>query len=188
MVVFCRKCGNELMDTDVYCSKCGVKIEVPTSKPEDINVETCSNEKLDIRKKLKIQYNDMNNVLKFFVCLIILTTIVSMIYAALLPPHLSVLQFITDSRGLSAVVSFSVGSAIIPFVFVVPILNNMVKSGMIKKPHKIEMFFFMVLLEVIADLIGRSHLSYPLMIHFIVPIILLIILMLWKLKKKIAER
>ena len=184
--MFCRKCGNELMDTDVYCSKCGVKIEAPISKKEEENRETCSKEIVEKEKESKLPYTGITqDVLKVFICLLILITIVSALYATLLPPHISVWQFITDRRGLNAVVSTSIGAAIVPFLYVVPILHSMVKNAMLKKPHKIEVFFFMVLLEVVAEfLIGRRYLSYPVMTHFIVPILLLIILIGGKLKRK----
>lgn len=186
LIMFCRKCGNKLMDTDVYCSKCGVKIETPIPAKDETDTGHSFKEGIEIKQESKLPYNGIvHDVLKFFVCLIILITIVSMLYATLLPPSISLSQFITDPRGLNAVVSFSAGSAIIPFLFAVPILHNMRKIGMIEKTHKIEVLFLMILLEVIAEfLIGRSYLSYPFMIHFIVPILLLIILICGKLKRK----
>ena len=32
---YCTKCGNELKDTDIFCGKCGTKVEVDNNETED---------------------------------------------------------------------------------------------------------------------------------------------------------
>ena len=51
---YCTKCGNELKDTDIFCGKCGTKVEVNNNETEDFFSQrtTYANESKEyVRKK-----------------------------------------------------------------------------------------------------------------------------------------
>ena len=49
---YCTKCGNELKDTDIFCGKCGTKVEVNNNETEDFFSEkTTYSTNENIRKR-----------------------------------------------------------------------------------------------------------------------------------------
>ena len=49
---YCTKCGNELKDTDIFCGKCGTKVEVDNNETEDFFSEkTTYSTNENIRKR-----------------------------------------------------------------------------------------------------------------------------------------
>ena len=184
--MFCRKCGHELMDTDIFCNKCGSKVETQFSTPVEDNDEHCTESKSEnTAVPEKLSNGILKDIGNFFVCLVIYIFIVSMLYAIILPANISVVAFIKDPRGLAAVVGFAIGAAILPFLITVPILNGLTKVKVFERPHKIEILFIMMLLEIILEyVIGRKNIPYPLMSHFIVPIVLFVLLVFGKMKGK----
>ena len=49
--MYCRQCGNKLLDSDKFCSKCGAKV-IPTDNSQD---------KVDSYYTMRSNFNSKNN-------------------------------------------------------------------------------------------------------------------------------
>jgi Skp family chaperone for outer membrane proteins len=63
---FCRKCGLELKDDDVFCAKCGNKIEKITEETSESPVvpSMTKEESIELADKLKKEYGDLEKMQK----------------------------------------------------------------------------------------------------------------------------
>ena len=168
--MFCRKCGNKLSDNDAFCSKCGAKVIRSSSSPTD-NAPAAARTESATRNWLN------HLVVKFFLYLIIFVVVTILLYAMILPPKLSVVDFIDDPRGLSALVGSCLGGGLGAFLFFWPLLSGLSNLGVIPKYWKVEAFFLLAFVyEIGTILFGMNNFSKDIMTPILVGILILGIL------------
>ena len=142
--MFCRKCGNKLSDNDAFCSKCGAKVIRSSLSPTD-NAPAAARTETATRNWLN------HPVARFFLYLIIFVVVTILLYAMILPPNLSLMEFRDDPRGLTAVVSSSLGAGIGLSIFSVPIFP---------KGYRLKAFFLIALTYEISIVLFGSKISH----------------------------
>ena len=87
--MYCKNCGNALNEDDKFCNNCGFKIEKDFQKnpPQLVNS------------------NHLKTVKKIFIATVLLILIPTLLYSISLPENISIIEFITDPRGLTAVIA-----------------------------------------------------------------------------------
>lgn len=162
--MYCRQCGHKLFVGDKFCSSCGAEVQKNVSS-------------------IKFFYKLMDySIVKIFLYLVFLTVIISMIYSILLPSHISLSEFISDPGGLWTILWEQVGRGLGNFIFFLPILLGLAKSGGLSKSHKLNGFFVLTLVDTLtSSIFGEkrvSNLNYVLYSHgieFITSALLIII-------------
>ncbi len=134
--MFCRKCGNKLLDDDAFCNKCGAKVIVDEASQEnvddkDINKETSASESTQKTKRNDILKKEdafqcialktgkyIGKAIIYFLVYVVLTAIISWLEV----PSDMFKRFLTDPRGLWSVCFQYMGEAIVYETFAIPIL------------------------------------------------------------------
>ena len=144
--MYCRQCGNKLLDSDKFCNKCGAKIVTDTDSlvSEENNYSATSDYSSENHSATK---NFMDySVVKFLVYGFIFIILEIMVCAVALPPRISLFEFITAPEGLARKLGSCIGAGLSVWIFVVPLMYGLKKIGVTDKTYKMETFFILAFL------------------------------------------
>ena len=144
--MYCRQCGNKVLDSDKFCSKCGAEIVADTDSlvSEENNSSPTSDYNSENHSATK-NFMD-NSVVKFFVYGFIFVVLEIMVCAVALPPRVSLFKFITTPEGFGQMLGRCIGSGLSVWIFVVPLMYGLKKIGVTDKTYKMETFFILAFL------------------------------------------
>ena len=157
--MFCRKCGNELSENDLFCNKCGEK------------VIDSHNELYDDKKKKSSLIS--NSFVKFIVYLIIFIIITIMLYSVYLPKNISISQFISDPHGLASVVSYYIAGGLGLFLFSLLMIFALKEFGIINKTYKLEFIFIFAFLDLLGNITFGEKYFNEIMMYYMPSVFIL---------------
>ena len=149
--MYCRYCGNKLLETDNFCNVCGKKVMednsniFPKLKEGGQNgIIHCNNVKNKVLE---------SSLMKFIFCMFLFCLLTVCCYSFVLPAHISLIDFVTDSRGLSAVVFDCIGGSLGELLLVMPLLYGLKKLKITNSLHRFETFFFIMCVHLICEIL-----------------------------------
>ena len=133
--MYCRQCGNKLLDNDKFCNKCGVKIvtDADSLVSQENNSFATSDYNSANHSAMK-SFMDYS-IVKFFIYSVAFLVIVLVVRS----PH-----------DLLGTFCYQLGRAIGIFIFVLPILWALSESKILIKSHKMEGFFLIALVDTLT--------------------------------------
>ena len=133
--MYCRQCGNKLLDNDKFCNKCGVKIvtDADSLVSQENNSFATSDYNSANHSAMK-SFMDYS-IVKFFIYSVAFLVIILVFRS----PH-----------DLLGTFCYQLGRAIGIFIFVLPILLALSKSKILIKSHKMEGFFLIALVDTLT--------------------------------------
>ena len=190
--MYCRNCGNKLKDTDNFCNSCGEKAtedtksiitEPPANNPYNYNtLNEAANSSQNILFK--------NPIIKtiFLTILYMLFTIIC--YSIVLPKNISTVEFITNPRGLTAIIGQCFGASIVELVIFLPLLYGLRNLNIITSSHKLNAFFIIMVTVLIGNLLFGNTLYKTILPPITIGafVIGLILLVIARFKKNVKNR
>lgn len=161
--MYCRKCGSELQDDDEFCSNCGAKVlrdAVPPRREEPPKQVVAQVERQETTTQppepngssQRKRFTFRQSLLRFAICMVALAVCDSIFYA-LMPGKASVIEFITDSRGLAGIMGETCGASLLPLLSSLPLLYALPRCGYTKRAYAMEVFF---VLNILIALFGQA--------------------------------
>ena len=146
MRMYCRKCGNELRDGDEFCSKCGERVSTSAGGKSKISVHldldapSIQPPSSSTFKQLLVPGKFSHSIARGIVCLFAIAVFIAIEYT-LFPAKGAPSDFITDKRGLLAVLAQNLGASIPATIFFLPFLYGLPKHNITKRSYAMEAFF-----------------------------------------------